>query len=96
MNQDQILSIARAVLQVVGTGLVSKGLIGTADWSTIMGAVLMVVPVIWGMMAHTDAAKVAAVEAMPSVKQIVVNSSIATDGIADAANDPLRPKVTKG
>ena len=39
-----------------------------------------------------DGAKLASVEAMPQVQKIVVDRT-ATDGIADAANDPSRPKV---
>jgi hypothetical protein len=39
-----------------------------------------------------DSAKIAAVEAIPDVSSISVKAS-ATDGVADALNDPTRPKV---
>jgi hypothetical protein len=39
-----------------------------------------------------DGAKIAAVEAIPQVQKIVVDRT-ATDGVADAASDPSRPKV---
>lgn len=39
-----------------------------------------------------DSAKIAAVEAIPSVTKITVSAN-ATDGVADAASDPNRPKV---
>lgn len=43
----------------------------------------------------SDSVKLASVEAMPDVKRIVV-SSAAKDGVADAAADNSRPKVTTG
>ena len=39
-----------------------------------------------------NSAKIAAVEAIPDVTKIEVKAT-ATDGVADAANDPSRPKV---
>jgi hypothetical protein len=42
----------------------------------------------------SDGAKMAAVEALPDVRRIVVAPD-ARDGVATAANDPGRPKVTK-
>jgi hypothetical protein len=77
MNQDQVMSIVRSVLQILGTGLVSKGVIGDADWTTIAGAILMVVPVGWGIYAHTQQQKIASVAAMPEVKTIVATPAVA-------------------
>ena len=49
---------------------------------------------IWSQLTKTDAAKIAAVTAMPDVKQIVV-SKLAVNGVATAAADPNQPKVVK-
>src|SRR5262245_37320009 len=66
MNLDQVLSIVRAILQILGTTLVSRGLIlSEADWTTISGGVLMVVPVAWSIWANRKTAKIARVAAMP-------------------------------
>lgn len=94
MNQDQLLSILRAVLQIIGTSIVAHGTLGIngAMWEQITGAVIMLAPVLWGVAIHTDSAKIAAVTAMPDVKQIVVKAG-AVDGAAQAAADPAQPKV---
>ena len=94
MNQDQFLSLLRTVLQIAGTILVSHGTLGIngALWEQISGVVIVIGPTIWSMYAHTDAAKIASVTAMPDVKQIVVKAD-AVDGAARAAADPTQPKV---
>ncbi len=48
---------------------------------------------IWSTLTKTDAAKLKQVEAMPEVKQIVVDSSAPTTAAAKAADDLSRPKV---
>jgi|ERR1039458_83369 hypothetical protein len=94
MNQDQMLSLLRTVLQIVGTIVVSHGTldINGALWEQISGVILVIAPTIWSMYAHTDSAKIATVAAMPDVKQIVVKAD-AVDGAARAAADPTQPKV---
>jgi hypothetical protein len=91
-NTDQILSLIRAILQIVGTSLMAKGVVTTADWTTYSGAILMAAPIIWGLLAHTDGAKIAAVAAMPDVEKIVVQPK-AGDGVGAALADPTQPKV---
>ena len=86
MNSDQLMSLLRTVLQIAGTALVAHGTLGItgAMWEQISGAVVMIAPVIWGIYAHTDAAKIASVASMPDVAQITVKST-AIDGAAQAA-----------
>ena len=118
MNNDQLLSLLRTVLQIIGTSVVAHGTLGIngAMWEQISGALIILAPTIWGIYSRTDAAtlatvaampgpakeaafagipdaaKIAAVEAMPDVTKITVKAT-ATDGVADAAGDPDRPKV---
>lgn len=96
MNQDQVLSLVRTLLQILGTSIVAHGTLGIngAMWETISGAVIMLVPVAWSMYSHTDGQKIAAVTAMPDVSKIVVKAG-AVDGAAAAAADPAQPKVIK-
>ena len=50
---------------------------------------------VWGLMKHTDAAKIAEVSALPEVKSIVIKASApASSAGAAAAIDPAQPKVT--
>ena len=93
-NTEQLMSLLRAVLQIMGTALVAHGTLGinAALWEQISGGVLMLAPVIWGMFAHTDAAKIASVAAMPDVEKIVVQP-LASDGVGAALADPTQTKV---
>ena len=65
-NIDQLLSLVRAILQIVGTVLVTKSIVTTTDWTTYSGAILMALPIVWGLYAHTDTAKIEAAAAIPS------------------------------
>ncbi|MDE2105528.1 MAG: hypothetical protein KGL39_50340 [Patescibacteria group bacterium] len=47
---------------------------------------------IWSQLIKTDTAKVAAAAALPDVAKIIVKPT-ASDGIADMAADPTKPKV---
>lgn len=66
MNNDQLLSLLRTVLQIIGTIIVSHGTLGIngALWEQISGVVIIIGPTIWSMYAHTDSAKLASVAAM--------------------------------
>ena len=101
-NLDQVLSIIRWLLSVggpVGAYLVSRKI--PADQVsalqtavvTVIGALPPIASFIWGLVAHTDTAKLKSVEAMPNVAKIVAKPG-ATDGVAAALADPARPKVT--
>ena len=87
MNQDQFMSIVRALLSLGAGWLVGHGYQSSGDAELISGAVLAIAPVAWGLLAHTDAAKVeiaktipddakiAMVESMPDVSQIVTSQA---------------------
>ena len=94
MNQDQLLSLVRTVLQILGTAVVAHGTLGinSVMWEQISGAVIIIAPTIWSMYAHTQAAAIASVAANPDVKSIVVTTG-ASDGTLSAAQDPASPKV---
>ena len=95
MNSDQLLSLLRTLLQMIGTYIVAHGVLGTNSsqlWETISGIILMIAPTVWSMYSHTDAANIKKVAAMPDVKQIVVKST-AGDGVGAALADPAQPKV---
>jgi hypothetical protein len=94
MNQDQLLSLLRTVLQIAGTAIVAHGTLGIngAAWEQLSGGILMLAPVLWSMYVHTDGQKIAAVTAMPGIQQIIVKTS-ADDGAAAAAADPTQTKV---
>jgi hypothetical protein len=89
MNQDQLLSVVRAVMQIVGTGLMTTGIGGITSegWSTITGGVLMIAPVVWGIFAHSESGAVAAVDRLAknpdsSVKGVILSPTVAGEELA--------------
>jgi hypothetical protein len=94
VNNSQWLSLLRTVLQIAGTAIVAHGTLGIngAMWEQISGAVVLIAPTIWGLLARTDSANIATVEANDGVAKVLIKTT-ATDGTAAAAADPLRPKV---
>ena len=80
MTNDQILSMARAALNILGTILLTYGYIKGLDaetWSTISGAVLTLVGVGWGLFAHTKTNTVTAAAKLLEVEQIVATPAFA-------------------
>jgi len=73
---------------------VAHGFMGIngALWEQISGVVLVVAPTVWSMFSHTNAAAIATVAAIPSIKSIIVQTG-ASDGALTAAQDPASPKV---
>lgn len=104
MNQDQLLSIVRTLISVFSGIAIGRGWL-TADQAAsiganvvvIIGALATLVPLLWGVRMHSDSAKLAAVTAMPEVKIVVASPVAPADSaVAQAAVDPVQPKVTKG
>lgn len=52
MNLDQLLSIIRAALNILGGTLVAKGVTDSTQWEAIVGGVLALAAVIWGVVKH--------------------------------------------
>jgi hypothetical protein len=78
MNSEQIASLIRAIMAIVGTTLINQGVINQHDWDvlanasvTIVGAGLVVAPIIWAMVRHT---KKGQVEAVAEMKETNVKS----------------------
>jgi hypothetical protein len=93
-NNEQLMSLLRTLLQIAGTAIVAHGTLGIngAMWEQISGAVIMIAPIVWSMFAHTDAASIAKVAAMPDVEKIVVQPK-AADDVGAALADPTQTKV---
>lgn len=92
-NLDQILSLLRAVLAILGTVLTTNGTISSSLWQQITGVILMAAPIVWSMFVHSDTGKLNAVAAMPEVEKIVVAPTTADTAAGTAAADTSKPKV---
>lgn len=57
MNQDQIMSLIRQGLSLIGGYLIIKGIIGSADWTTLVGSLMGTVSIIWSLFTHNTPGK---------------------------------------
>lgn len=60
LNKEQILSITRQVLMFLGGILVAKGWLTADELVGLIGPVLALAGVAWGIATHTDSAKLTA------------------------------------
>jgi hypothetical protein len=88
MNQQQVLSVTRDIMQAIGTLLAAYGVVNSGVWETISGVVVMVIPVAWGLWVHTQASTIAVVAAMDTTK-------VEGDGKTIKILDPKLQEVAK-
>lgn len=105
MTQDQINTLIRQFLMIVGGGIgtwfARKGLLSTDDLSffaangpALVGLVMAAGGMIWGTFAHKQVNMVATVAAMPEVKKVETVATQAGNTLAVAANDAAGPAGT--
>jgi hypothetical protein len=88
------MSLIRAVLLIIGTFLASSGDPLSANWESISGVILLIIPVVWSMVVHSDAGKLKAVEKLPDVERVIpITNPDPKSAIAVAINNPAHPKV---
>ena len=79
-NGDQVLSLIRSVMLIVGTWLGTKGVSSTdvaslqSNVLTIGGALLALMPVVWGLFAHTHTAMIESVNAADNGVKVVAEN----------------------
>ncbi len=94
MNQDQFLGMLKIIVPTfVGWG-VGRGVIPAGAAGDIGAAILTVAAAGWSFMAHTDAAKIAAVTALPDVRKIITAQNPVNPAVKEAAADSNQPKVS--
>ena len=52
MNQQQIASLVRAALLASGTVLVKKGITDETTWTTVVGFLVGLIPLVWSWFHH--------------------------------------------
>ncbi len=83
MNQEQMFSLLRAILNSAGGGLVTGGIVAQGDWTSICTGVAMILaPVAWSLYEKTKARMIAKVDAMPEVKGVVTKDTVAGRALA--------------
>lgn len=87
LNPEQIASIVRTILQVVGAILGTAGYMTDAEWALISGPLLTLVTTIWGFVARSDENLIKSAAAVPAVEKVVAPGTA-------VAGDYAVPKVT--
>ncbi len=75
MNWEQISTILRHILTFGGGFVVAKGWISAEALPGVIGAVITVGGVVWGLFNKTDNAIVASAAALPAVQSIKLEPS---------------------
>jgi hypothetical protein len=87
MTQDQILSLVRDVLKYAGAYAVTKGWVSNEIAVWVAGGIAAFAGTAWSLWVKRPTGLVASAAALPEVRKVVANSSIA-DGTLEA-----NPKV---
>ncbi|AWN54702.1 hypothetical protein [Methylobacterium sp. 17Sr1-1] len=87
MNQDQLTTLLRTLLQFCGGIAVGRGWIDAETSTALTGALVTLLVTVWGLYVRRNAGLVASAAALPSVKAI-----LADPATADAVPNPkVRP-----
>lgn len=99
MNQEQAKSAVRWMIATFGPVITSHGYASSSTLEMIGGALVSLLPLIWGMFTHTESNAVAVVDTIAKdpespVKGIVTSSS--AEGVALANSLPGGETVPAG
>ncbi len=92
-NQEQVMSLVRALLMAIGASLVAKGWLAGAMLEPLVGLFVMVVPVVWSMLTHTQSNAVAVAAAIPAVSKVEVTATPEGLALKDAAGSKPDARV---
>lgn len=94
LNIEQLTSFVRYAIGLASGWAIGKGYLDESTAALIGGIVLAGLPLIWGYLSHTNAAKIAAAETVPTVTKIVVDdpkvAREAGDKVISVAVDAMR------
>jgi hypothetical protein len=74
---DQVLSVTRNLLQIAGTLLMAYGFVTEGVWESVSGAVVMAVPILWGIFAHSKGQIISSAAKLSDVDRIVTDRATA-------------------
>jgi hypothetical protein len=97
-NQEQLFSALRTLL-AYGAGIaVAHGFITETQATQLIGVVVLLAPLIWGMLAQTNFAKVLAASHVPGVARVVIKQDASPSLVtaaADQSQTNIQPEVKK-
>lgn len=86
-TNEQFWSAVRTLLQIGGSVLVTRGITDAATMQAIIGALIVILPTIYGLWVRRPAGLVATTAALPEVHEILTTNDLA----AKVSNDlPVR------
>ncbi|KMO39180.1 hypothetical protein VQ02_10425 [Methylobacterium variabile] len=78
MNQDQLTTLLRTLLQFGGGIAVGRGWIDADTATTLTGALVTLLVTVWGLYVRRNAGLVASAAAVPSVQAILADPATAS------------------
>lgn len=100
-NKQALLSALRSILIVIGSALAAHGVIGTDAVNEIVGAVMVAIPIVWGIVdkylseSKTKAREVVAVNAGMSAASAGTSDLVAAPEAKEIIKE-FSPPTTKG
>lgn len=93
-NQDQVLSAVRTFLAIIGTVMINHGWVNDATWSLVVGFIVAIVPLVWGIAVQSTSSKVGSVSSMAGATIVVdKNHPGVSSVLVAAAADTSQPNV---
>lgn len=77
MNFEQVTSIVRQIMLIIGGSLVTKGVIDSGTLQTIVGAVIALASSGWAIYTRRTNGLIASAAAQPEVGKIVTTPTVA-------------------
>lgn len=91
-TKQSILSGVRSILIAVGGILATKGVIDEAQWSIIVGALMTIIPAVWGIYEHIQSERKTAARELIAVNVGILKAD-ATLGITPLETKESAPNT---
>lgn len=82
-NKEQTLSLFRTLLQILGTILVTRGVLTGAEWEAILSSILIIAPTIWGIWVRRNTGLINAAAAVPAVEKIITDPATVMKAVSE-------------
>lgn len=81
VNPEQLASLLRTFLQVIGGVLVAQGYATEGQWAEWSGAALIILPTLWGLWARSDTNLIKSAADVPAVDKVVTEAPVVAASI---------------
>lgn len=95
MNQEQITSLVRTIMQVLGGVVATQSWYSDQLWLAITSGVIVVAVTVWGLWARNNTNLVASAASVPAVDKIVAQPAMAANVASSKVVAPGEVYVSK-